>query len=176
MARKMEGSRRALALFQHHDGITGTAKDHVVEDYGKRMLDGLHEAKRIVAECSAFLLHEDKKMYNYLESDGPEYGHDETRQSHNSLPEKPVLRVKDMLVSSGGAPVILYNSLAQPRVEVVSVHTDWPYVKVTGPDGVSLHSQVEPLWPVEKGPESSLILGVYSVKFVANLTGLAVTK
>lgn len=36
LVKLMQDARHSLSLFQHHDGITGTGRDHVVVDYGQK--------------------------------------------------------------------------------------------------------------------------------------------
>ena len=47
---ELQDPRRALSLFQHHDGVTGTAKDHVVADYARRMHDAIRFTQRWMLE------------------------------------------------------------------------------------------------------------------------------
>lgn len=41
--------RKALSLAQHHDGVSGTEKQHVANDYGMRMSEGISAVKKVAA-------------------------------------------------------------------------------------------------------------------------------
>lgn len=61
----LEIARRELALFQHHDGITGTAKDYVMKDYNERMLTALKNCKFVMQQAVYRLLTRPLVSYNY---------------------------------------------------------------------------------------------------------------
>lgn len=48
----LQSSRRALALFQHHDGVTGTAREHVMKDYQSQMMDALKACKFVIQQAA----------------------------------------------------------------------------------------------------------------------------
>lgn len=52
----LEIARRELSLFQHHDGVTGTAKDYVMKDYNDRMLNALKNCKFVIQQAVYRLL------------------------------------------------------------------------------------------------------------------------
>ena len=49
-------ARTGLALFQHHDAITGTAKQFVTHDYGVKLFEGIIAARNVQKTASQFLL------------------------------------------------------------------------------------------------------------------------
>lgn len=51
LAGRLQRARRALALFQHHDGVTGTAKDHVMRDYARRMNEAVADCKHVMQQA-----------------------------------------------------------------------------------------------------------------------------
>ena len=119
--------RKQLALFQHHDGITGTAKDHVVVDYGQRLLETIHTCMKIMEMAANYLLTKDKSEFRNEEEGGlPLLTFAENRQHFDSVGSK-----KMIVISDDPSYVILYNSLAQQRQQTVTLYISEPSVEVS---------------------------------------------
>ncbi|KAL5019936.1 hypothetical protein ScPMuIL_002828 [Solemya velum] len=163
---KLMQSRRDLGLFQHHDGITGTAKDFVVVDYGKRLLNGLMNMKRLIVEAASYLMSGDKEKYEY-EKENPMFSLDESRPSHDSLPIKTVITVKDE-----PSPVLLYNSLGQKREQVVRIYVDQPNIEICNPEGSVIVSQTDPFWTTKEDFSEN----IFKVSFLAIVPALGISR
>ncbi|XP_002981258.2 alpha-mannosidase 2 [Selaginella moellendorffii] len=128
-----------LALFQHHDGVTGTARDHVVEDYGTRMHTSLVELQAFMAaSVEALLLQQQCKSENFRQWYEPE----ESRSKFNMLAVKKSVR----LASGQARRVVFFNPLEEAVEHVVMVVVDDPAVCVFGPSWASVDSQISPEW------------------------------
>lgn len=127
---KLRDNRRELGVFQHHDGMTGTAKDKVVVDYGNRMLRAISGSQGVTVSSLKALL-----------GDSADPVVESSRKAHNSLPEREVIHV-----TSDGHSVVVHNSLAQPRTQYTSVICQTSAVKVTDADGHVVAAQAVPVW------------------------------
>ncbi|EPS58203.1 hypothetical protein M569_16612, partial [Genlisea aurea] len=136
-AYKLTSARRNLALFQHHDGVTGTAKDHVVVDYGMRMHLALTDLQIFMSKAIEVLLgiHRDKNDQNPANFEPAE-----TRSKFDAQPVHRAIGAREGTVQT----VVVFNPLEQTRDEVVMVVVERPDVTVLDSNWTCVRSQVSP--------------------------------
>ncbi|KAG0553507.1 hypothetical protein M758_12G017800 [Ceratodon purpureus] len=132
----LERQRRNLALFQHHDGVTGTAKDHVVVDYANKMHGGIVELEALMAASVGEIL------TPKLSSTTHPFESVELRKNYDMLPVNKVVEVKNFEVQR----VVFYNPLEETLQQVATVLVDNPAVCVFDSLGKSVESQLSPDW------------------------------
>jgi alpha-mannosidase len=165
---KLVKARRWLALFQHHDAITGTSKAAVMEDYGRKLLAALAAAVEVEGRSSAVILADGDrswKRFRLLPAI--------QRPSYNHKSEKVRLEHSD----SGGSAsqtVILYNSNAHFRHEVIRLKVDWPFVRLVDSSGIEIRHQINP-WNVSSSAELKQPEDSYELAFIAPLPPLSLT-
>ncbi|VDO27798.1 unnamed protein product [Haemonchus placei] len=117
---KLVKARRALSLFQHHDGVTGTAKDHVMSDYGEKMLSALQDTEKVLSEALGGLIGAKPVSSTGLLLD-------EHRKDQNTLPMRRTYKI--------GEFVVLFNTLSRSRNEPVCIHVDSKRAAVENAEG-----------------------------------------
>lgn len=173
---KMIIARRNLGLFQHHDAITGTSKSLVMRDYGSRLFESIRDSVQL-QESTIEMLMQNKASaadkYHIIVSELE-------RESYNKLPKKtPITVQRDKPVE-----VILFNSLAQERLELVTLRTRSANVKVYDNNDTEIKIQINPVWNITDASDNNLqtvnllraSTHLFEVIFVANLPPLALVK
>jgi alpha-mannosidase len=64
----------AVALTQHHDSITGTAKQHVANDYHSRIYHGMEEAQKVIMHALSHLIFSSSTTASFAATAGGERG------------------------------------------------------------------------------------------------------
>ncbi|XP_053330340.1 alpha-mannosidase 2 [Spea bombifrons] len=158
-------ARRNLGLFQHHDAITGTAKDWVVVDYGTRLFHSLMNLKRVIIDTAHVLILKDKERYTYNPS-MPFFSMDDVQPSQDALPQKTVIKI-----TRHPRYLTVFNPSEQERFAVVSVYVNSPKTEVRNSAGKPLKSQSSAVWD----GASSVLRDTYQVSFLAHLPALGMT-
>uniref|UniRef100_A0A8C3BT26 Alpha-mannosidase n=1 Tax=Cairina moschata TaxID=8855 RepID=A0A8C3BT26_CAIMO len=155
-------ARRNLGLFQHHDAITGTAKDWVVVDYGTRLFHSLMNLKKVIVDSAHILILKDKGAYNY-DTSTPFLKMDDIQSSQDSLPHKTVIKL-----TLQPRYLLIYNPTEQERFSVVSVHVNSPRVKLLSPFGKPVTVQISAVWD----GATTVSHEAYQISFLAHLPPL----
>ncbi|KAH8347341.1 hypothetical protein KR059_009410 [Drosophila kikkawai] len=194
-------ARRNLGLFQHHDAITGTSKAAVMRDYAMRLFESTQNMVKMQESCLELLLQKGQPHHHGFVLSEFE------RDNFNKLPRKmPIQMVSGdestPTASAGGGTgagsaastgsvgsFVLYNSLAQKRIEIVTLRVQHPNVKILNEKGVELsHIQINPVWNITESYEQEIGTSVtgtmgrirtstrqFEVMFVAELEPLSLS-
>ena len=157
---KLVNTRRNLALFQHHDGITGTSRFWVAEDYERRLELGLQMSKDVMRSAFGFLLS------NKSSSDQPVNVLDPLSVRMLS-PNEHLIHV-----AHAGVRLQVFNNIAHRRHELIHLIVNHQHVLVVDYKGLPLVSQIAPA-PVGSSDEEEV--ATYMLSFIADLPPLSIT-
>ncbi|KAK0164688.1 hypothetical protein PV328_003282 [Microctonus aethiopoides] len=160
-------ARQWHSLFQHHDGVTGTARDMVVKDYAQKMIHALNNSAHVLQQATGHLLR--SAHGPPLDPETLYFSLDEMRSHHTSVGNQHVIILDNNELRK---KVIIYNSLPRQRKKVQTFIVSTPHVKVTDRNGQSVQCQVSPLWI---GPETPSTIK-YELSFLVTVAGLGLNS
>ncbi|XP_063336018.1 alpha-mannosidase 2x isoform X1 [Pelmatolapia mariae] len=157
-------ARRSVGLFQHHDAITGTAKENVVIDYGTKLLRSLIGLKRVIINAAHFLVMKNKEFYRFYQTE-PFLETDDRRATQDSMPQRTLIEVDP----AGPRYLVMFNPVERERLCAVTVLVNTVRVRVLTEDGQTLPVQLSAQW----SSASQMSAEVFEATFMVRLPPLA---
>uniref|UniRef100_A0A224X5V1 Alpha-mannosidase n=1 Tax=Panstrongylus lignarius TaxID=156445 RepID=A0A224X5V1_9HEMI len=132
-------ARSHHSLFQHHDAITGTSKDHVVQDYANKMIEAIKKCQNVIQLVSYYLLSNGKipdmnSKYFILDDHEKLYYGRPREQTILTFPSGIQARF-----------VTFYNPLTFARNEIVTLRVENRLVQVRDSNGDVVIHQISPI-------------------------------
>lgn len=177
---KLVKARQHLALFKHHDAITGTSKDYVMNDYALKLFEG-------VQDCAAIQSYAVQSLLSRADmGDGgggagaaapPPSARIVVPDSDRQTYDQPTYRLALNVAESRPRNVIVFNPHGRRRTEPVRVLVSEPNVRVVDSDGAAVRHQVNPVWNASDTDERPLAISkvCYELLFVAVLEPLGLS-
>lgn len=160
-------SRRNLGVFQHHDAITGTSREPVMQNYRDRMFESINEVIQIQQHAMAILMQKNtENMRNNFIIDSI------NRDNASIMPSK---KISEFTATTKAFEYTLFNSLGHDRIEIASVRVTKPNIRVTDTDGNEISHQVNYLFKRSENGEVVKLENDFEVIFVARLPALSLT-
>lgn len=174
---KLQVARQNLALFQHHDAITGTSKAFVMHDYALKMFEAMQECISVQGYALQTILTR-PEAFDHFPASTRFILPDADRDRYETLAYKVPLSIK----IDRPRRVIVFNSLSQVRHDVLRIRVKTPDVRVFDSDSNPLPCQVNPVWnftepkpPQEAQQELKMTENVYELIFPVRLPPLTIS-
>lgn len=168
---KLVKARQNLALFKHHDAITGTSKDYVMNDYALKLFEGIQDCASIQSYAVQSLLSKPGDLG--VSPSARIVVPDSDRQTY----DQPTYRLALNVVKSRPRNVVVFNPHGRRRTEPVKILVSEPNVRVVDSDGAVVRHQVNPVWNASETDEQPLTMSkvCFELLFVAVLEPLGLT-
>lgn len=168
---KLIKARQNLALFQHHDAITGTSKAFVMNDFALKLFEGIQDCAFIQSFAVQCLLSKpgDLSVSPSTKIVIP----DNDRQTY----DQPTYRLALNIDNSRPRNIIVFNSHARRKTEPIKILVSSPNVRVVDTNGTPIKHQINPVWNTSETDEQPLAISkvCFELLFIPVLEPLSLT-
>lgn len=150
----------ALATAQHHDAITGTAKQHVNNDYTKRLAKGASEAEAVVNSALSYLANNASRN----QSEAPASSFSQCQFMNISYCPS----TENVIPGGKSLVVVAYNPLAWNRTDIIRIPVNDTNLVVRDSSGTIIETQY-----IGLDNTTRILRNFYTAAYLGNSTNQA---